>query len=139
MPESKKRQRKHEKPLEELLRAIRADIKFVGEQLGWPVPAEFARGLEEEVLRLSDPFYPGYFEAPIPSHRGDLRRHFISFHFIWEPGDPPVEEICSPWLMPIPTEEPWTGDCPPWHPRGPDYDDSVRAFRSLRKRKGLST
>lgn len=139
MPNSLIRQRKRQKPLKELRRAIRADIDLVCQQMAVTLSARLRRDLEDEIFRLSDPFCPGYMEAPLPSHRGDLRRRYIRLCLTSRPGDPPPEEVAAPWLVPIPTQ-----GCPPGrrvlgYPAGPRYDDACRAFRYRRRRKGLPT
>ncbi len=133
MSESKKRQRKHNKVLKRLRRAIAADMDRVESELGLRVVRSLKRLIEQEVFICSNPFLDGFFEAPLPSHRGDLRRDFIRRRLNGEGKDEQLMILAAEY-QPAPNQDEPGGRRVIGHPQGPDYDQSVAAFRSRERR-----
>lgn len=136
MPDSKKRQRKREKPLKELRRAIEADFDRAASDHHAEADPAMRKRICGEVFKLSDPLLPGFHEAALPSYRGDLRRDFIRRRLDGEGEGEDLWRLAREY-MPIPDGWAPSGRFTIGHPPGPSYDNTWRAFRSLRSRMGF--
>jgi len=134
MPKSKKRHRDHKKTLKQLRLAIAADMDRVESELGVRVAPSLKRRIQQDVFTCSNSSLDGFFEAPLPSHRGDLRRDFIRRRLNGE-GKGERLMVLAAEYEPTPNEnEELGGRYVVGHPQGPTYDRTMEAFKSQKRR-----
>lgn len=135
MPNSRKQQRRREKPLKELRRACWFAAKKAAKLIE-PHPSEEAiRIVAGELFRLSNPWCPGFHDAPLPSQRSDLRFEYAFIRLSDMDGTDPDQVARQ--LQATPDSRaasgPYTIGDP--LPDRPPYADTHRAFKSLLLRK----
>lgn len=134
MPDSRKRQRRVEKPVFKLTkRRVRHSVLTVAMEEPDAHPPEVLRQVEKEILYFTDSECPGFEYAPLPSDRGDLRIEYARIRLDDFEGTIP-EEVARD-LQPTPEEMDEIRRCREVIDHKPRYEDSERAFRSLHARK----
>lgn len=140
MPDSRKRQRKREKPLKRLTRAIRVTVdRAASEATETPDPGA-VKQIEREIWRYSSPWCPGFPDAPLPSHRDDLHFEYAKRRLQDFRGTSPDD--LAKELQATPDSQ--GHSCGRYRvgeplPGRPTYGETFQAFKSVKRRKLQST
>lgn len=136
MPSSMTRRRRREKPLDRLNRAIRSNVQQAAAELVMAPDPGVVRQVEREILRYSNPWCPGFPDAPLPSHRHDLQIEFARRRLQDFRGTAPddlARELQATPDSQGPSRGPYRIGDP--LPGRPTYPETFQAFKSVRKRR----
>ncbi len=135
MPRSYKKRRRREQPIRTLRQAAHRDLEIVITETGIEPDALLAGQLVNEATMFADPWALAGIDAPLPAHRGDLRREYFRRRLGGEGETAAARDLLARELAPTPDERSAAGQLPWGHSNEPvSYEVALRAFLSVRRR-----